>query len=304
MKLSVLGMTVVLLAGPAVAVADKLDDTFQSLKDAVAKKDAEQVKKLVTDLEPLVKEAMATPAPADADQKQTWTNHQTYVKSVAEYSDYALFATALASPPAEQVTFLQLLEKRNPSSKYLDQAYGQYLVALNQTGAAAKIPAIAEKALVNFPENEDLLLVLVDSAVNRKQADRALALANRLTAALTKHGKPENLATPDWERKRNAALGHGYYVAGSIYSEKGNYLNADKKLRAALPLIKGNDAMMGPALFHLGMANYQLGKMTANKAQIVDAAKFSEQSALIAGPFTEQARHNALVMKAEAAKMR
>lgn len=304
MKLSVLGMTVVLLAGPAVAVADKLDDTFQSLKDAVAKKDAEQVKKLVADLEPLVKEAMATPAPADADQKQTWTNHQTYVKSVAEYSDYALFATALASPPAEQVTFLQLLEKQNPSSKYLDQAYGQYLVALNQTGAAAKIPAIAEKALVNFPENEDLLLVLVDSAVNRKQADRALALANRLTAALTKHGKPENLPTPDWERKRNAALGHGYYVAGSIYSEKGNYLNADKKLRAALPLIKGNDAMMGPALFHLGMANYQLGKMTANKAQIVDAAKFSEQSALIAGPFTEQARHNALVMKAEAAKMR
>ena len=59
MKLPVLGMAVVLLAGPVVAVADKLDDTFQNLKDAVAQKDAAQVKKLVAELDPLVQEAMA-----------------------------------------------------------------------------------------------------------------------------------------------------------------------------------------------------------------------------------------------------
>ena len=29
---------------------------------------------------------------------------------------------------------------------------------MNKTGAAAKIPGVAEKALANFPENEDLLL--------------------------------------------------------------------------------------------------------------------------------------------------
>jgi len=81
-------------------------------------------------------------------------------------------------------------------------------------------------------------------------------------------------------------------------------VNADKSLRAALPLIKGNDSMTGPALFFLGMANYNLGKMTMNKAKIVEAAKFSEQSAAIAGAYTDQARHNALVMKAEADKMR
>jgi hypothetical protein len=62
--------------------------------------------------------------------------------------------------------------------------------------------------------------------------------------------------------------------------------------------------MMGPALFFLGMANYQLGLMTANKALVLEGAKFSEQSATIASAYADQARHNALVMKNDAAKMR
>ncbi len=210
----------------------------------------------------------------------------------------------MVSKPAERVDFIVTLEQQNPCSKYLDQAYGSYLLALNQTGAASKIPAAAERALENFPDNEDLLLVMMESSVNRKQSDRALSYANRLTTVLPKRSKPETLSAAEWERKKNAGLGRGYWVAGVIYAEKGNYLNADKKLRAALPLIKGNDAMTGPALFQLGMADYQLGKMTANKALVLEAAQFSEQSALIAGPYTEQARHNALVMKAETARMR
>ena len=36
--------------------------------------------------------------------------------------------------------------------------------ALHKTGAAAKIPAIAEKAVASFPENDDVLLALAESA--------------------------------------------------------------------------------------------------------------------------------------------
>lgn len=304
MKLPVLAMTVVLLAGPAVAVADKMDDTFQSLKDAVAKKDAAEVKKLVAELNPLVQEVTAAPAPSDAEEKQAWTNRVAYAKSIAEYSEYALSATAVQSPPAVTVDLIATLEQQNPASKYMDQAYTAYFLALNQTGAAAKIPAIAEKALAHFPENEDLLLVMMQTSVTHKQTDRALTYANRLTAALAKRPKPENLSAADWDKKRNAALGQGNYVAGVIYAAKGNWANADKKLRAALPLIKGSDAMMGETLYNLGMANYNLGKMTLNKALVLEAAKFSEQSSVIAGPFADQARHNSIVMKAEAAQMR
>ena len=89
-----------------------------------------------------------------------------------------------------------------------------------------------------------------------------------------------------------------------IHGAKQQWVAADKDLRAALPLIKGNDAMMGPALFHLGMANYNLGKMTNSKAKVLEGAKFSEDCAKITGPFTDQAWHNAQVMKTEAGQMR
>jgi tetratricopeptide (TPR) repeat protein len=192
----------------------------------------------------------------------------------------------------------------NPKSKYLDDAYGPYLSALVKTGAAAKVPAVAEKALVNFPNNEDLLLLLTDYALNRKQTDRALGYANRLVTCLGRHPKPETMSAADWERKRSISISHGYWTAGIIYAEKGQYLNADKNLRAALPLIQNNAAMMGPALFYLAMANYNLGKMTLSKARVLGAAKFSQQAATFDSPYTDQARHNALVMKQEGDRMR
>jgi tetratricopeptide (TPR) repeat protein len=305
MKLPVLCMTVVFFAGPAVAVADKLDETYQSLKDAVAKRDNAQVGKLATELNPLVQAAIAEPAPAGAEEKEAWAERVKYAKGVGEYTEYAVYVAALGSPASEMPGLIATLEQVNPCSKYLDVVYGPYLVAVSKgPGGTAKATAIAEKALANFPDNEDLLLVMLESSMTRKQTDRALTYANKLTTVLSSHPKPEALSAAEWDRKKNAALARGYWVSGVIYGEKGNYAAADKKLRSALPLIKGNDAMMGPALFYLGMSNYQLGKMTLNKALVLEAAKFSEQASAIEGPYADQARHNALVMKADAGKMR
>ncbi len=304
MKLTGLCIGILLLAGPVWAAADKLDDAYQLLKTAVASKDATQVKKLVSDIYPLTCEVTMSAAPQDADEKQAWTNRVSYSQEIELYAEYALFATAIQSPAAVTVDLIFTLEQENPKSKYLNDAYGPYMLALSRTGATAKIPAIAEKAVENFPENEDLLLFLTDNAVNRKQPDRALNYANRLVAAVNKHPKPEGMPAADWERKRSAALGRGYWTAGVIYGERNQYGGADKSLRAALPFIQGNNAMLAPALFYLGMADYQLGLMTVNKSLVLDGAKFSEQSAAIASGYTDQARHNALVMKNEAAKMR
>ena len=303
MKLPALSLAILFLAGPAVA-AGSLDDAMVALKDAVEKKDPAQVKKLAVETYPMAAQAVAEAAPKDADEKATWTNRVEFAKSVEEYCEYALDAIAVQSLVETQVDLFSTLEQLNPKSKYLDQGYVYYLAALEKTGASAKVLPTAEKGLTNLPENVDLLYVLMNSAAAKNNSDRALALANRLTAAYNKHSKPESMAAADWERKKSEGLGRGYYIAGAVYATKGQYVNCDKNLRAALPLIKGNDVMMGQALFYLGMANYNLGKMTMNKAKILEAAKFSEQSAAIATPFTEQARHNALVMKSEASGMR
>lgn len=304
MNLPALSMAIALLAGPAVALADDLENAFQSLKDAESKKDPAQVKKLAADTYTLAHEVVCSPAPQGGDEKAAWTSRVAYAKDIELHTEYALYATAIQSPAAVMVDLLSALEQQNPKSKYLDEAYGNYLVALNQTGAASKIPEIVDKAIVNLPENEDLLMFLTDSALTKKQNDRALTYANRLVAALSKHPKPEGMAAADWERKRSTALGRGYWVAGVIQGEKNLYALADKNLRAALPLIKGNDGMMGAALFYLGLSNYNLGKMTLNKARVLEGAKFSDQAAAIEGPYQQQAWRNATLMKTDAGTMR
>jgi hypothetical protein len=202
------------------------------------------------------------------------------------------------------VDLLGLLEQQAPKSKYLDEGYEAYLGALHSAGKDDAVPAIVEKALVNFPANPDLLLVAANSAQVKKQADRAIALANRLVAAANARPKPEALAAADWERQKSVWLGRGYWISGVSNGEKTLYALSNKSLRAALPYIKGEPALMGPALFYLGVDNYQLGKMTNNKKQVLEGAAFSDQSAAVAGPFQDQAYRNSMAMKSDANSMR
>jgi hypothetical protein len=289
MKLSALGFGILLLAGSIAATAQErdLDATFQSLKEAVEKKDADAVKKLAAETHEI----------ASADTSD-------HGKEVDLYTEYALYATAVQAQPAATVDLLSTLEAQNPKSKYFDRGYKHYFAALHQTGAAGKIQGIAEKAIANLPENTDVLTVLADSAMSKNQTDRALGYGRRLVAAAGKRQKPEGISDADFEKDRNTALGYGNLVVGLMLTTKAQYFEANKSLRAAVPLIQGNQAWLGTCLFQLGIVNYQLGKQLLNKAQVREAAKFSEQAAAIKGPNQELAWKNAQVMKTEADKMR
>ena len=303
MKLSVVGIAIFLMTGPVV-VADELDDTYQSLQDAVTKKDAAQVKKLAVPLFELSRKVIASPAPTSAIEKEDWPNRLKYAQEAEGYAEYALFATGVQAEPATMVDLLGLLEQQSPKSKYLDQGYDTYLAALHQVGKDEAVPALAEKAIVNFPNNPDLLLVVANAAQVKKQSDRAIAFGNRLVAAANARTKPDNVSAADWEAKKRIWLGRGYWIAGVENGGKNLYALSNKSLRAALPYIKGEPGLMGPALFYLAVANYQLGTMTNNKKQVLEGATFSDQCAAIVGPFQDQAYRNSMAMKDAAAKMR
>ncbi len=85
-------------------------------------------------------------------------------------------------------------------------------------------------------------------------------------------------------------------MQGIVYSGQKKYSHADKVLRQALPLIKGDNQMLGVGLFHLGVADYELGKSTKKRALLQDALKFSQQSAAIKGPLQAQAQANVKAM--------
>lgn len=300
-------LTVLLLAGAA-AIArttdDDIEETFKQLKAAEAAKDAALVKQFAVETCNLAKKRATEPPPENDAQKEWWAKHLVYLQDVQSHAEYALFSTAIQSPPAATVDLLSTLEQLNPASKYLDDAYPSYFFALSKTGAAAKIPAVAERALKNFPNNEDALVVMADSAMDRKQTDRAAVFAERAIAVLAKHPKPDGLPAADWERKRSLATGRCRWIAGVAHGEKGQHYEADRDLRAALPLIAGNDTMTASALFYLGVANYQLGAAMRDRARILEAAKFSDQAAAIKGPLSQHAWRNAQAMRAEAQKLR
>jgi len=68
---------------------------------------------------------------------------------------------------------------------------------------------VAEKALGNLPDNDELLLVLADMALNNKRMTRRFAMRAVVTV-LNKRAKPEGVSAADWERKKSAALGRGF----------------------------------------------------------------------------------------------
>lgn len=303
MRLSALALMVFLFAGPDLPASDDLENSFQSLQEAQAKKDAALVKKLAAQTCALARKEAAAPAPQSDEEKEAWTKRVTYARGIELHTEYALYSVAVQGPAPTTVELLSALEEQNPKSQYLQEVYARYFLALAQVGASAKIPAIAEKALAHFPDNEDLLLVLADTALTRKQNDRALRYASQLVAVLGKHPKPEGIPAAEWQRKRTVSLGRGHWIAGLCQSQLNKYADADQSLRAALPFLEGDDSRLAAALFHLGVANYHIGRQLNNKARVLEAAKFSDRAAAIKSPYAQEAWRNAHIMRTEALKM-
>ena len=296
MKFSVLSVAGVVLALPLLVAAQDqdMDKNYQDLQEAVTKKDAALVKKFAVATSKQVREEIAAPALDSDAEKAAWPKRLEYLKSVDLYTEYALYATAIQGPAAVTLDLLSTLEQQNPKSKYLEDAYGPYFKALTETGAGAKISAVAEKALANNPENVDLLAVMAEGANSRSQIAQAGAYSQRLIAALGKKPRPE----------KAGALARAYLLSGLSRMAGQQWMLADQDLRAALPSVRGSEASMSIVLFNLGVANYQLGKMLNSKGKVLEGIKFSEQAAQIKGPYQAQAYSNVNAMKREAERMR
>ena len=129
----------------------------------------------------------------------------------------------------------------------------------------------------------------------------SLTAANKLVAVMRTKAKPEGTPDADWDKKKSSMTGAGYYFAGVVSASQQRWADADRNLKAALPLIGGQPAMAGPAYFYLGFANYQLGKVTQDKARMLTGIKYIDQSAGMGGPMQAQAATNSAAMKREMA---
>jgi hypothetical protein len=258
--------------------ADELEDSYAKLKDTVAKKDADAVKADAAATNKLAQVLVTAPQPSDAAEVENWKQRVQYGKEVAAYSEYALAYVATTVEGPKTIELVDALIAQNPKSKYIDTCTSQYLAALGKSGPAKQLDGM-KKIVDGRPDNEVALAALAEGLMS-KSPDTALRYANNLI------------------RLKGAGAATGYYVAGVINGAKTVWLDCDRDLKAALPQVHDN-YKLGIVYFYLGLAEYNLGKVTLDRTKMQAGLKYSQQSAAIAGPMKDQAYHNVLAIQNE-----
>jgi hypothetical protein len=277
-----------------------VEAAYNKLKEAEARKDPDGVLEWAKKTSEAARRVTSQPKPAGGDELEAWKRDTDYSAQVDTYTEYSLQAAAQGgTAPDKVIALTEALEAENPKSQYLGLVYNLYLAALQKTGQTAKIMPAAEHRLAVDPANEELLLILADGYMNQKEPAKSIEFANKLIEVMQSKPKPETVSDADWDKRKNTILGRAYWIAGINYGSSNQYKESDKALRAALPLIQGNNDLLGPALFYLGVANYNLAKPTKDKKLAAEAAKFCDQSAAIKNPFQDQARKNAMSIRRE-----
>jgi tetratricopeptide (TPR) repeat protein len=266
---------------------DQVEVAYNNLKAAEGKNDPDAVIKWSAETSRVARKDLASPKPGEGKEQMD------YAKQVDTYTEYAIFATAIKTTDnAKVIALVESLEQRNPDSTYLSKAYGRYLNALRQTGQNDKAGAAAEKEAQRDPSNEDVLAFAAEYSMGHKDFDKSLSYSTKLTELMQSKAKPEEIADTDWQNKKQTLLGFAYWIQGVSYNGKNQFSQADKALRQALPLVKGNSQLQPMVLFQLGVADFQLGKASKNRAMMQDALKFSQQCAAMKSPVQTDAQNN------------
>jgi hypothetical protein len=290
-KLWIAGIALLSLTG--LVAADDLEDSYTKLKDAVAKKDPDATKAAAAETLKLARANETAAKPTDADEVEHWKQTVDYAKDVVSYTEYAL--AFVASQPgvdaAKTVDLIDTLIDQNPKSKYIDDvSTNAYLIALGKTGGGkAKQMAGMTKVIKGRPDNTTALQALVEGGSSQ--------YAERLVTAMKSKTKPEGFSEADWEKQRNAALATGYLNAGFVNMQKQQWVDCERNLKAAQPLVAGDQARLGTAYYALGVCGFSLGKLTNDKSKMLAGEKLVEQASTIKSPVQNNAVHDLAVMK-------
>ena len=275
-----------------------LDVAYNALKAAEGKEDPDVLKTWSARTSEIARKIMAaTKAPADDDAKQ----YLEYVKGVDTYADYAVYSLAIKvqSNPKQLAELGAALEQQNIKSQYMPLLSGLYLNSLTQSGQTAKTCPTADKLAAANSKDGDALVMAADCSLRHNNFDRAAANATRAVDAISSRSKPEGVSDADWATKKAASLGRANWIAGIAYASQQKWGPADKALRAALPSIKGDPQLLPLALFHLGLANYNLGKVIGDKGKTREGLAYFQQCAEMSSNVQDQASKNVRTIKTE-----
>ncbi|MFN7994142.1 MAG: hypothetical protein U0Q18_11095 [Bryobacteraceae bacterium] len=270
-----------------------VESAHQTLKAAELKNDPDQILKWSGKTAELAQKVAASRQPQNADEVENWKARVDYAKQVNTYTEYSLYATALQTQdPKKQVALLEGLQQRNPKSEYLAKSTDVMFIAYQKAGQTDKAIAYAEQVTNGGQPSEDMLLVLADDSLKKKESEKVHVYTGKLVEVMNAKPKPDGLADADWTKRKNTILGLAYYMGGKQYYNEGKFAQCDKELREALPLVESNANLHTEVLYLLGFANYKLQK-------IQDAANFYKACAALKSPFQAMANKNLIAIRGQ-----
>ncbi|MBI5085927.1 MAG: hypothetical protein HZB13_15185 [Acidobacteria bacterium] len=294
-------------AGAAVLAADPLNAPagYNALQACEQKADANCIVTWSINTAEAARKMIASKKPDDEEEVETWTREVDFAKQVITRCEYSLYAAALQSADAKNITALfEALEKLNPESQYMTAAGGRYLIGLLQLKDLPKAQAFADRAADRNQANEDVLLFAADANLSGgKSNEKAAAYAEKLTSTLPAQAAPQGMAAADWETKKSTTLARAYWIAGAAYCALKNWAQCEKSMRAGLPIIESNPAskeLKPGAYFYLGLANHSLARSgpKVDPARIVEARKYFTLCAALPSPFLATAQKNLVAIAA------
>jgi tetratricopeptide (TPR) repeat protein len=263
-----------------------METAFAAVKAAEAKKDPDAVRKWAAQASDLARKVAQAPKGGEEDD-DAYKHRVDSAKHLDTYTEYALLAAAQQAPEAaKKVELLKTLEERAPESTYLSQGYGLYFLALVQSGDTPGAVAVAEKLIAKGQGSEEMLATAGDFYLRQnREPQKVLDYSAKLLDSVNAKAKPDLVSDADWQKWKNHLIGWGQWMTGVEYCAQAKYGEANTVLRAALPLLEGNDEYKVGALYNLGIANSHL-------KNVPDAAKFFEQCAAIKSPYQSTCTDN------------
>lgn len=259
-----------------------VEAALQNLKTAEANKDLDGIRKWAATALDGARKLEATPDQA------------AYAKQVETYAGYALYSVVAQSrDPKVTIDFATALEQADPKSEYVPKAESALFVAYRQSGNNEKALEVAEKALATDQSDEDMLLAVADHDLQtKKEPEKVHAYCAKIVQLMAAKPKPEGMSDADWTARRDLITGLAHYMNGKLYYEEAKFPQVNEELRAALPLVKSNQAVEAESLYYLGFANYKMEKPQ-------EAANYYRECAAIKGPLQAAAAKNLQGLKTQ-----
>lgn len=270
---------------------------YGGLQAAVGKNDPDLIVKWAKITNEAAKKAVALPKPEDEAEQARWKYDVDFATQVQKRCEYEVYtATLRATDWSRKLALMDSLKDLNPQTEYAASLDEQYFLGYRATNANDKAFAVAEKLAASGKATEDMLLLLANSAFEKKDADNTIKYATQMVELLKTKPAPQGVSADDWEKKKRTTSGLGLWMVGMTHAAKGNLPQADASLKEAVPNLQGNDLLLSHALFQLGLANNRMGEKANNLQQIQAAYTYFKQCAAVKGPNQGAAAGNVKVM--------